>query len=210
MRKKNSNNLRRLLVREAARLMYEEGIEQYLDAKRKAAKKILGKQKIHLPSNGEISDELYQLSLFNRGDELSETLFEMRLLAMDVMEHLESFSPRLIGSVSTGRIRHGSDIDLHIFTDSLERLQNSLDILQWRYEIKQVWIEKNNRPVEYIHVYLDFEYPVELSVYPTNEIRIRGRSSTDGKPIHRLSISALRNLVLTDHADAWTEYISAN
>jgi predicted nucleotidyltransferase len=210
MRKKNSNNLRRLLVREAARLMFEEGVEQYLDAKRKAAKKILGKQKIHLPSNGEISDELYQLSLFHRGDELSETLFEMRLLAMDVMEHLESFSPRLIGSVSTGRIRHGSDIDLHIFTDSLERLQNRLDILQWRYEIKQVWIEKNNRPVEYTHVYLDFEYPVELSVYPTNEIRIRGRSSTDGKPIHRLSISALRNLVLTDHADTWAEYISAN
>lgn len=210
MRKKNSNNLRRLLVREAARLMFEEGVDQYLDAKKKAAKRILGKQRISLPSNGEISDELYQLSLFHRGNELSTTLFDMRLLAMDVMEHLDCFNPRLIGSVSTGRIRHGSDIDLHIFTDSLERFQNYLESLNWQYHFKQIWIEKGGRPVEYTHAYLDFEFPVELSVYPTNEIRIRGRSSTDGKPISRLSISALRNLVLTEHADAWTDYIDGN
>ena len=91
MRKK-SNNLRVLLVREAARLMFEEGVEQYLEAKKKAAKRILGKQTRDLPSNGEISDELYQLSLFHRGDELSTTLFEMRLLAMDVMEYLDWFN----------------------------------------------------------------------------------------------------------------------
>lgn len=207
MRKKN-NNLRRLLVREAARLMFEEGVDQYLDAKKKAAKRILGKQTKILPSNGEISDELYQLSLFHRGNELTTTLFEMRLLAMDVMDHLETFSPRLIGSVSTGRIRHGSDIDLHIFTDSLEVLQNQLDSLDWRYELKQIWIEKNGRPVEHTHVYLDLEFPVELSIYSLNEIRVRGRSSTDGKPINRLSIAAVRHLLMTEHADDWSDYIS--
>jgi hypothetical protein len=207
MRRK-SNNLRRLLVREAARLMFEEGLEQYFDAKKKAAKKILGKQIKNLPSNGEISDELYQLSLFHRGDELSTTLFQMRILAMDVMEHLECFSPRLIGSVSTGRIRHGSDIDLHIFTDSLERLQVRLDSLNWHYTLNQVWIEKGGRPVEYTHVYLDMDYPVELSVYSNSEIRIRGRSSTDGKPIHRMSVSKVRNLILTEHSEDWSEYMN--
>lgn len=207
-RKSNNNNLRRLLIREAARLMFEEGVDQYFDAKKKAAKRILGKQTKHLPSNGEISDELYQLSLFHCGDELSTTLFKMRLLAMDVMEHLECFNPRLIGSVSTGRVRHGSDIDLHIFTDTLEHFQNYLDNLNWQYHFKQICIEKEGRPVEYTHVYLDLEFPVELSVYPTNEIRIRGRSSTDGKPINRLSISTLRNLVLTEHADDWSEYLA--
>ena len=205
--RKRSNNLRVLVAREAARLMFEEGVEQYFDAKKKAAKRILGKQTRNLPSNGEISDELHQLSLFHHGDELATTLFEMRLLAMDVMEHLEVFNPRLIGSVSTGRIRHGSDIDLHIFTDSLEVLQNYLDGFGWQYELKQVWIEKNGKPVEYIHVYLALEYSVELSVYPINEIRVCGRSSTDGKPINRLSVSAVRSLVMKEHGDEWADYL---
>ncbi len=207
--KKKRNNIRRLLIREAARLMYEEGVEQYFDAKKIAAKRILGKQIRDLPSNGEISDELYQLSMFHKGEELSTTLFEMRLLAMDVMEHLDSFSPRLIGSVSTGRIRQGSDIDLHIFTDSLEEFQLHLENLNWQYHLKQIWIEKGGRPLEYTHVYLDLEFPVELSVYPTNDIKIRGRSSTDGKPIHRLSISALRNILMNEHSDAWAGYMGS-
>jgi len=206
MRRK-SNNLRRLVVQEAARLMFEEGISQYFDAKKKAAKTILGKQTKNLPSNGEISDALYQLSMFHSGNETSSTLFEMRLLAMDVMEHLELFSPRLIGSVSTGRIRKGSDIDLHIFTDSVETFRVYLDGLNWQYELKQIWIEKNGRPIEYTHVYLDLEYPLELSIYPINEIRVRGRSSTDGKPIMRLSIPALRELIMVEHSDLWCDHI---
>jgi len=207
MRKKR-NAIRQLLVREAARLMYEEGVEQYLDAKRKAAKRILGKQTKDLPSNGEISEELYSLAKFHNGSEHSRTLFEMRLLAMEVMERLDEFSPRLIGSVSTGRIREGSDVDLHVFTDSLELIQSHLEKLDWPYEVNQVWIEKNGRPAEFNHVYMMFDYPVELSVYPVNDIRVRGRSSTDGKPIERLSVSKVRELIMEEHADEWSDYLN--
>ncbi|TQV81068.1 nucleotidyltransferase [Aliikangiella coralliicola] len=207
MRKKR-NDIRRLLVREAARLMYEEGVDQYLDAKRKAAKRILGKQTRDLPSNGEIAEELFQLSQFHQGDELEATLFEMRILAMDVMENLAEFSPRLIGSVSTGKVRQGSDIDLHVFTNSLENLQAHLEAAKWSYSLKKIWIQKSGRPAEFTHIYLDFDYPVELSIYPENEIRVRGRSSTDGKPIERLSASKLRDLVMNEHSEAWKEYIS--
>lgn len=187
--------------------MFEEGVEQFLDAKKKAAKRILGKQISDLPSNGEISDELYQLAKFHGGDKHTTTLFEMRLLAMDMMEQLESFRPRLIGSVSTGRIRQGSDIDLHIFSDSVEVFTSYLDGLGWQYEVKQVWINQGGRQQQYTHIYLDLAFAVELSVYPINEIKVRGRSSTDGKPIQRLSLSKLRDIMLTEHADAWSTYI---
>lgn len=207
MRKKR-NAIRQLLVREAARLMYEDGVEQYLDAKRKAAKRVLGKHTKDLPSNGEISEELYNLAKFHNGNEHSQTLFKMRLLAMEVMELMEEFSPRLIGSVSTGRIREGSDIDIHVFTDSLELMQTYLEKLDWCYEIKQVWIEKGGRPMEFNHIYLVFEYPIELSVYPLNEIRVRGRSSTDGKPIERLSVSKVRELIMNEHSEEWSDYLN--
>lgn len=202
MRKKN-DQIRQLLIREAAHLMFDEGVEQYIDAKKKAAKRILGKTTRHLPSNGEIAEALYQLSLFYQGDSMKNQLFQMRLLAMDIMEQLAIFNPRLIGSVSTGRIRQDSDVDIHIFTDSIEELQNYLEKIGWQYELKQVWIEKNNRPVEYTHVYLVKEFPVELSVYPVYEIRVKSRSSTDGKLINRLSVVALRQLLMTEHCDEW-------
>lgn len=209
MRKKH-NEIRKLLTREAARLMYEEGVDQYLDAKRMAAKRILGKVTKLLPSNGEIADELYRISCFHQADTHQSTLFEMRLLALDIMDELDPFTPRLIGSVSTGRIRKGSDIDIHVFCDYLEILYRHLDELGWRYESRQICIQRNSRPVEYTHVYLEQEYPVELSVYPFNDIRITGRSSTDGKPINRISVSQLRVMIEEEHPDEWLQYIAGN
>lgn len=202
MSKKNQQ-LQLLIAREAARLMFEEGVEQYFDVKRKAAKRVVGKNSVPLPSNGQISDELYQLSKLTQGEAHGQMLFEMRLLALDVMEHLVQFTPRLIGSVSTGRIRQGSDIDLHVFSDHLELILLALDELGWSYETKEVWVQPNGKPKCYNHVYLDFEFPVELSVYEVNEIRIAGRSSTDGKLIDRVSVSRLRDLLMDEHAEAW-------
>ena len=188
--------------------MYEDGVEHYLEAKKKAARKVLGRQIKHLPSNGEISEALHNLARFQHGDSHNRTLFEMRLLAMEVMEQLDAFMPRLIGSVSTGKIRRGSDIDLHIFTDSLETIHVRLETLDWQYETRQILIQKSGRPMEFTHIYLDFEYPVELSIYPLNEIRIRGRSSTDGKPIIRLSVAKVRELIMSEHGDAWEAYLA--
>ncbi len=205
---KKHNEIRRLLTREAARLMYEEGVDQYLDAKRMAAKRVLGKVSKLLPSNGEIAEELYRLSCFHQAGTRQFTLFKMRLLAMDIMDALDPFTPRLIGSVSTGRIRKGSDIDIHVFCDHLENLYQHLDELKWHYESRQIGIQRNRRLAEYTHIYLDQDFPVELSIYPANEIRINGRSSTDGKPIDRISLSRLRALIERDHADEWFQHIT--
>jgi hypothetical protein len=208
---KGNPQLRQMLTREAARLMYEEGVGQYHDAKHLAAKRILGRgqkgsfqpRTRDLPSNGEISEEVATLARFHEGDSLTQRLFLMRIAALEVMSSLMDYSPRLIGSVSTGRIRKGSDIDLHVFTDSVEQLILLIVSLGWEYEKKQITIRKGSAFIEYTHIYLDQMFPVELSVYPRNELRIRGRSSTDGKPIKRVSADSLLQLILEEHGDAW-------
>ncbi|MDG9670992.1 nucleotidyltransferase [Hahella sp. CR1] len=207
MKSKRNNRIRRLLVIEAARLMYEEGVDQYLDAKRKAAKRLVGGYTLHLPSNGEISEEIYRMARFEEPDAVTQRLFDMRVLAMDVMEQLTPFNPRLIGSVSSGRIRASSDIDLHVFVDRPETLFVYLDDMGWPYETKSICIRKEGRFMEFTHVYLDMEFPVELSVYPTQDLRIRGRSSTDGKPIDRLSVGRLRALIMHEHPEQWEALI---
>jgi len=184
--------------------MYNEGVKQYFDAKRIATKRLLNRGGIKsnqsrpkdLPSNGEISEELAKLcDLLD--DDKEQRLLALRETAIMIMRELESFSPRLIGSVSTGRIRQGSDIDLHVFTDSIDALEQTIQHLQWQYELKQITIKKGERFVDYTHVYIDADFPIELSVYPTKEIRVVSRSSTDGKPIHRLKIADVERLIFT-------------
>lgn len=198
MRKKH-NQQRTLLIQVAAKLMYEEGVSQYLDAKKIASKRLYGKQLKNLPSNGEISDELYRISQFQRPTEHNEQLYFMRMRAIEVMKELLPFSPRLIGSVSTGRIREGSDIDIHVFCNVVEDICVYLDNLDWKYEMDEVVIQQGGKLVEYTHIYCEFNYPVELSVYPFNEIRVRSRSSTDGKVIDRLSMGRVQQLINEEH-----------
>ena len=126
---------------------------------------------------------------------LDQQLHEMRQIAIKVMRELSDFSPRLIGSVSTGRIRESSDIDIHVFVDHIESLLAFLDHWGWRYEKTLVTIQQNGVLNDYHHVYLWLEYPIELSVYPTLEIRKTTRSSIDGKPIQRLSLSRVEALL---------------
>jgi len=204
-----------MITKEAAKLMYEGHSNQYHTAKWRAAKSVLsrGEKRVKtirthdLPSNGEISEAVYALAKFNEGDSSSIRLFAMRISALDIMEKLDEFSPRLIGSVSTGRIKKSSDIDIHIFTDSLEILEQKLHVLNWHFERKQTHILYNGKPREFTHFYIEQEFPVELSVYPSNEIRVQGRSSTDGKPILRVSYAKLLTLIQEQHAEQWQAYI---
>ena len=193
---KSNSQIRQLLAKEAAKLMYEESVSQYFDAKKIAAKRLFGSggkkamqyRPKDLPSNAEISIELAKLVELLEDDQ-QERLFAMRVTAIAIMSELTQFYPRLIGSVSTGHIRKGSDIDLHVFTDDIEVLESHLCYLHWQYKKKQVVIQNGSCFTEYTHIYISTDFPVELSVYPLLELRVTGRSSTDSKRIKRLKIS---------------------
>ena len=213
---KGNPQLRTMLTREAARLMYEEDIKQYHDAKRIAAKRLFGRGKKgtvqvrtkDLPTNGEIADEVATLARFHEGNNIDDQLFAMRVTALGIMLDLKSFSPRLIGLVSTGRVRKGSDIDLHVFADDHEQLETHIRSLGWAYEERNITIQKDGKLIDFTHIYIDKQFPIELSIYPRTELRIRGKSSTDGKPIIRLSYDALLQRIIDDHGIAWSEYLA--
>lgn len=198
---KSNSQIRQILAKEAARLMYEEHVSQYFDAKKIAAKRLFGNggtkamqyRPKDLPSNGEISTEMAKLVELLE-DDLEQRLLAMRATALTVMTDLSQFHPRLIGSVSTGRIRKGSDIDLHVFTNNIEDLESHLIYLQWQYHKKQVEIRSGSNFKEYSHIYVEADFPVELSVYPLIELRVTGRSSTDAKKIKRLKIADVERL----------------
>ena len=116
------SKLRRQIAWEAARLLYQRQESEYYRAKMKAARHI---QKgwvkpADLPSNVEIRDQLQQMARMFEGEQRDDALRDMRLEALRLMRLLHRYRPRLIGSVLTGHIRRGSDIDIHVFADSIQ------------------------------------------------------------------------------------------
>ena len=51
----------------------------------------------------------------------------MRLEALTMMRLLSRFRPKLLGSVWTGHIRKWSEIDIHVFTNTVSALTSMLD-----------------------------------------------------------------------------------
>src|SRR5712664_205972 len=129
--------LRQAIALEAARLMYERVESEYFTAKRKAAKRLCrrGVKPADLPSNAEIRDQIQLFARIHEGDKRKENLKDMRLEALRLMRLLRPFRPRLIGSVMTGHVRKGSDIDIHVFTDSVGLVSELLEQEGYQYDV---------------------------------------------------------------------------
>src|SRR6185369_16508925 len=167
---RTDDRIRRLIAREAARIMYEEGAGEYRDAKRKAAKRF-GPEKAlslgsHLPTNAEIHEEFAKLLSANEEDQLPERLPRLRLAALAYLELFSEFSPYLVGSVLSGAVTSQSDIDIHLFADSIEEVENLLDGRGIGFDTETVAIRKGGKITDYTHIYLDDDgVVVECSVY---------------------------------------------
>ncbi|HXG10629.1 MAG TPA: HD domain-containing protein [Gemmataceae bacterium] len=195
--------LRQAIALEAARLMYERVESEYYTAKRKAAKRLCrrGVKPEDLPSNAEIRDQIQVFARIHEGERRSAHLREMRLEALRLMRLLRRFRPRLIGSVMTGHVRKGSDIDIHVFSDSAALVADVLQQEGYQYDIERKQIVKfgEARTFTHIHVYARFNF--ELTVYPEDKAHYVFKSSITGKPIERASIRELEELLAREYPD---------
>ena len=194
--------LRQAIALEAARLMYERVESEYFTAKRKAAKRLCrrGVKPEDLPSNAEIRDQIQVFARIHEGDQRTENLRDMRLEALRLMRLLRRFRPRLIGSVMTGHVRKGSDIDLHVFSDSRRpghRRCSRSEGYQFDVERKQVVKHGEARVFTHIHVYDRFNF--ELTVYAEDKAHYVFKSSITGKAIERASIRELEELLAREY-----------
>jgi predicted nucleotidyltransferase len=195
--------LRQAIALEAARLMYERVESEYFTAKRKAAKRLCrqGVKPEDLPSNAEIREQIQSFARMHEGEQRTADLRDMRLEALRLMRLLRLFKPRLIGSVMTGHVRKGSDIDLHLFTDSPGLVTDLLEQegLQYDLERKQVVKHGEARVFTHVHVYDRFNF--ELTIYPEDKAHYVFKSSITGKAIERASIAELEEFLAREYPD---------
>jgi hypothetical protein len=117
-----AENLRRALAQEAARIMSEHGIRDFLTAKRKAAERFGVTDGSVLPKNREIEDALAEYHRLFGGTKHGETLAGQRNAALSAMQMLADFEPRLVGSVLAGTATEHNDIQLHLFAERAESI----------------------------------------------------------------------------------------
>jgi hypothetical protein len=193
--------LRQAIALEAARLMYERTESEYFTAKRKAAKRLCrqGFKPEDLPSNAEIRDQIQLFARLHEGGRRTENLRDMRLEALRMMRLLRPFKPRLIGSVMTGHVRKGSDIDVHVFCDSPALVTDLLERNGYRYDLERKQVVKHGEARVFTHVHVSDRYDYELTVYPDDKAHYVFKSSITGKAIERASIAELEDLLRAEY-----------
>ena len=199
----SNEKMRRRVAWEAARLMYARDESEYYRAKMKAARRIYtGDVKPRdLPSNREIRDQIQTMARIHEGRRRTEALREMRVEALRMMRILRNFRPRLIGSTMTGHVRKGSDIDLHLFSNSIEAVTAALENEGISYEVERKLVRKQGREQTFTHVHVQDRFYFELTVYAANMAHYVFKSSITGKAIERASIAQLEQLLEEEYPD---------
>jgi hypothetical protein len=181
------DDVRRALAQEAARLMIEHGVDDYLFAKRKAAERLGVGEHAVLPKNSEIEAAIVEYQQLFLADEHGETLAEQRRVAIEAMELLDEFEPRLVGPVLTGTATPHQEIALHVFSDSPEAVNFRLMDAGIPYKVIERRVRMNAERVLQVPAvqFTAAELEVEATVFPKDGIRQSPLSPTDGRPMKR-------------------------
>jgi len=196
-----NEKLRRQIVFEAARLMYHRYETEYYRAKMKAARKICQGwvKPSELPSNREIRNEIQRFAYLHEGESRKENLFDMRIEALRMLRLLKSFKPRIIGSTLTGHIRQGSDIDIHVFSSSVEAVTGQLDYEGMVYDVEHKRVRKLGDERVFTHIHIQERYPIELTLYPPDKAHYVFKSSITGKGIERASLAEFEAMLVQEY-----------
>ena len=196
------SHMRSHLAYLAARLMAEDGIQDYATAKRKAARQAGAPDTRELPDNQEIEVALREYQTLYQADEQPEILRHLRVVAVEAMEFLAEFNPQLVGSVLTGTATEHSDINLQIFADSSKEFEIFLLNKNIPYESGEKTFRIADKPTA-IPVYrLAFsDVEVSVAVFGMDDQRLMKKSKADGSKIERAKLADVKALVQGAHDD---------
>jgi predicted nucleotidyltransferase len=154
--------LRNRVAQEAALLLYTSQEKEYKQAKKRASE-TLGVRV--LPSNLEVAEELDRIAEMREGTQRRELLLRMRREAHKIMEALEEFNPRLVGSVWRGTARQNSDIDVVTFSQDHVQVLKQLQKHNFESESSE-WrsVTKEGRKESSFHIYVLFHSGDEAEV----------------------------------------------
>ena len=196
--------LRLEIAAAAARLVAQDGAD-YGSAKRKAARQVLGDAPGPpnvLPDNDLIEEQVRLYNALFLADSQPARLFQLRTIALQVMEALQQFHPLLSGPVLNGTAGPHDEIYLQLFAESAKEIH--IFLLN-----KNVLLDMSESPhfkgARYDAVetasFLWKNEGVHAAMYELDDMRGALKARADGKLL-RTDIAGLRSLLAASLARA--------
>lgn len=165
--------LRAEIAAAAARMIAEDGAD-FVTAKRKAARQILGNSKVRgdiLPDNAQIEAEVRAYNELFLSESQPARLQHLRQLALEVMQEFSLFSPYLVGAVLNGFAGEHSDIHLHLFAESPKDVEIYLLNKNIRFEVSEgASLKSRSEPVEIVS-FMWHDEGVHMTLYGPDDLR---------------------------------------
>ena len=197
-KQQQSKNVRAEIAATAARMIADGTAGGFEGAKRKAARELGAENSHNLPDNLELHNTLAEhLTLFY-GDTHETRVLLLREAALEAMEFLEIFEPRLTGPVLYGTACDHSAIHLHLFSPELEAVTRYLIERRLAYEIIEARFRfGRSTAMQSVPVFnlIIAGQQFELAVFPTEGAMRHPLSPIDGRPMQRAAITAVARLI---------------
>jgi len=190
---RNSNrrtDMRARIAAAAARLMAEDGIDDFALAKRKAARQLGAAETESLPRNDEIEAELRAYRALYQADEHPQLIDELRRIALDAMQALERFSPYLTGPVLKGIAGPYAEIELQLFPDSTKDVEIFLLDRNIAFTTQEGRRYSGDQPRAVSLISLLWQgVPLRLAILDPRDERLALKTSVAGRTIERAGIA---------------------
>jgi len=198
MSQRANDQMRQRLAQKTAQILLESGMRDFQAAKQKAAQQLGATDTKSLPNNYEIELALSEYQRIFRATSQPQHLDRLRQIAIEAMQFLECFNPRLVGSVLSGTADEHSVIRLHVFADTVESIGFYLQDNKIPNELgeRRLKIATDQYQNYSTYEFIVDETRLELVVFLPKQKQIP-LSPVDGKPMKRADITEVE-LLLSD------------
>jgi len=188
--------MRARIAAAAARIMAEDGIDNFALAKRKAARQLGAADTEALPANDEVEVELRAYRALYQPEEHSQRIAELRRIALEAMRALERFSPYLTGAVLKGTAGPYAEIELQLFPESAKEVELFLLERRMAYTTQEGRRFSGDRAHAMSVLSLTWEdAPLKLSVFDPRDERVALKTSQAGRVMDRAGIAEVAALL---------------
>ena len=196
MSQRDHEHMRQRLAQKTAQILLDSGTRDFHAAKQKAAQQLGATDTNSLPNNSEIELALSEYQRIFRAGSQPQHLERLRQIAIEAMQFLARFNPRLVGSVLSGTADEHSVIRLHVFADTVESIGFYLQDNKIPNELgeRRLKIAADQYQNYSSYEFVVDETRVELIVFLPKQKQIP-LSPVDGKPMKRADLTEVEILI---------------
>ena len=193
--------MRTRIAAAAARIMAEDGVDDFARAKRKAARQLGALDTQALPRNEEIEAELRAYRSLYQPEEHARVIDQLRSVALDAMRALERFHPYLTGPVLKGIAGPYAEVDIQLFPDSAKDVEIFLLDRGIPFDTHEARRYSGGKAHAVSVITLVWDtVPVRLSVFDPRVERLALKTSVAGSVLERAGIPEVSALLSVDRA----------